>query len=154
MKYINESILVPCPTDELLLLKEKKWRLKLPHSYKEFIKKMNGVKVTEGFIYYNNRKEGISQFFCILEEISNSNGWLDIGVVSAPIIEKLVYDEDRIGIEVLPIAQLDYGNYLVLDYKNEISEPQVCVFDYEESEDFNPVTYLVSNDFETFISSI
>jgi len=39
MKYINESIVFPCPTDELLFLKEKKCRLKLPHSYKEFIKK-------------------------------------------------------------------------------------------------------------------
>lgn len=154
MKYDEESIITPCPTDELLKLKEQKWKIILPKSYKEFIKKMNGISPIDAVISYNDHKEKISQFFCILEQVENSDGWLDISVISSPIIERLVYDEDRIGVDVLPIAKLDYGNYLALDYHKNNNEPFVCVWDYEESGDFEPITYFVAENFEAFIDSL
>jgi len=43
MKYINESIVVPCPTDELLLLKEK-MEIKATTFLYRVYKKMNEVK--------------------------------------------------------------------------------------------------------------
>lgn len=154
MKFDEESIIKPSPTDELLKLKEQKWKITLPDSYKDFIKKMNGIIPMDAVISYNDRKEKISRFFCILEQVENSDGWLDISVISSPIIERLIYDEDRIGVDVLPIAKLDYGNYLALNYHEIKNEPYVCVWDYEDSGDFEPITYFVAENFEAFINSL
>lgn len=152
MEYINESIILPCPTDELLAKKEKDWGVLLPQSYKEFIKKMNGIKVTNAIIEYDSHKEGIFQFFCIMQNIENQ--WLEIDVISAPIIDRLVYNEECTGMEVIPIAKLDYGNYLVLDYKVPDNDPQIGVLDFEIAEELNPSIHFVFESFDDFINSI
>lgn len=152
MEYINESIILPCPTDELLAKKEKDWGVLLPQSYKEFIKKMNGVKVTNAIIEYDGHKEGIFQFFCIMPNVEDS--WQEIDVIAAPIIERLVYSEERIGMDIIPIAKLAYGNYLVLDYKDINKEPQVGVWDFDIADYCNPSIHFVSESFDDFINSI
>ncbi|PGL61961.1 SMI1/KNR4 family protein, partial [Bacillus thuringiensis] len=42
MEIKDGSVIYPVPDDTLLSEKERKWRIKLPSAYKEFIKKNNG----------------------------------------------------------------------------------------------------------------
>lgn len=154
MNFDLNSIVLPCPTDEILKKKEGNWCLTLPSAYKEFIKKMNGVKPVDASVYYNFHTEGISRFLCILDSIEdNEESWFDISVVFSPMIGRMVYSEDTYGIDVLPIAQLDYGNYLALDYKVKDQEPQVVVWDLDTSREFDPVTYFVYENFKNFLDS-
>jgi len=48
---------------------------------------------------------------------------------------------------VLPIAELLGGDYLCLDFREDNEAPDVCVWDHEESDDFEPVTYRVAGSF-------
>ncbi|WP_443029745.1 SMI1/KNR4 family protein [Sporolactobacillus sp. KGMB 08714] len=42
MEINNDSIVLPLPTDTFLEKEEKMWRVALPKSYKDFLKKYNG----------------------------------------------------------------------------------------------------------------
>lgn len=42
MKIQDNTIILPKPTEKLLLEQERNWRLKLPDDYKEFVMNYNG----------------------------------------------------------------------------------------------------------------
>lgn len=148
MKIFEETIVSPLPTLELLAKKESKWRLKLPEDYSSFILKYNGVVPAESSFKCNDHEYMITRFLCILENVRESEfGWLDISVVESQIGERLTDNEDLIGIEVLPIAELYSGDYLCLDFRTDKFSPTVCIWSHEESEDFSPVTYGVAANF-------
>lgn len=151
MNIKGETIVYPLPGVELLEKREKKWRLSLPKDYKDFILKYNGsIPDTKSFTC-NNRSYAISRFLCILENTKEDKyGWYDIGVVESQVGERLTDKEDLIGVEVLPIAELFAGDYLCLDFRKDKLNPSVCVWNHEESGDFEPVTYWVAGSFEDF----
>ena len=149
----NETIILPLPTEELVVEKEKKWRLCLPVEYKEFIMKYNGGSPAKNSFDYNNHSYAIVRFLCILKNVRENNmGWYDISVVESQIGERLTENEDLIGIEVLPIAELFAGDYLCLDFRKDKVNPTICVWNHEESSEFEPRTYLVADDFKEFLS--
>ena len=154
MEFVTDTIVMPLPTEEVLEKRERYWKIELPDSFKEFIKVFNGGIPIQAAVSYDEHYENIERFLCILDssEENDTAAIFDIDVVMAPRIERLGYDEDSIGVHVLPIAKMDYGNYLALDFKNSVSDPTVCVWDNEESGDFDPVTYFISNSFEEFIN--
>lgn len=155
MTIQNNTIILPTPSDELLEEKERKWRLVLPIDYKEFIQKYNGSIPNERTFLCNNHNYAITRFLCILKNIQESSfGWYDIGVVESQIGERLTDNEDLIGVEVLPIAELYAGDYVCLDYRENIKNPSVCVWSHEESGDFDPVTYEVANTFSDFLDML
>ncbi|WP_231619529.1 SMI1/KNR4 family protein [Fictibacillus sp. 5RED26] len=55
---------------------------------------------------------------------------------------------------MLPVAALYAGDFVCLDYRNNVREPIVCVWNHEESSELNPVTYKVSDSFEEFLSML
>ncbi len=155
MTIEDNTIVQPIPSAELLAEKERKWRLVLPDDYKEFIVKYHGGIPNEKSFECNKHNYAITRFLCILKSVQeNSKGWYDISVVESQIGERLTDNEDLIGVEVLPIAELFSGDYLCLDYRENESEPFVCVWSHEESEDFAPVTYRVADTFSSFIAML
>nr|WP_269431742.1 SMI1/KNR4 family protein [Bacillus sp. JCM 19034] len=52
------------------------------------------------------------------------------------------------------MAVLFAGDFVCLDYRNNVEEPIVCVWNHEESSDLNPITYIVSNSFEEFLNML
>lgn len=151
----DNSIVQPVPSAELLTEREKKWRLVLPEDYKEFIVKYNGGIPNEKSFQCNKHNYVIARFLCILKNIQeNSKGWYDISVVESQIGERLTDNEDLIGVEVLPIAELFVGDYLCLDYRENKEKPSICVWSHEESGDFAPVTYKVADTFSAFVQML
>lgn len=82
------------------------------------------------------------------------SGWYDISVVESQIGERLTDNEDLIGIEVLPIAELFVGDYVCLDFRKGIEYPSVCVWSHEESGEFDPITYRIADSFSEFIDML
>lgn len=155
MNIIDSTIILPTPTEELIAEKEKKWRLNLPEDYKKFIMQYNGAIPKEKTFYCNNHDYAVTRFLCILLNIQErEDGWYDIGVVESQIGERLTDNEELIGIEVLPIAELFAGDYLCLDFRENKNIPKVCVWSHEESGEFEPVTCFVANSFSDFINKL
>jgi hypothetical protein len=156
MDYNEGSIILPLPTEEVLKKREEYWRVELPDSYKKFIKDRNGVTPVQATVTYDSHNENIERFLCILDSTKDNAtaARFEIDVVMASRIERLGYDENSIGVHVLLIAKMDYGNYLALNYKDTESNPTVCVWDNEESGDFDPVVYFVASSFEEFLNTL
>ena len=152
MEFKDGSIIYPLPDDTLLSEKEVKWRINLPEAYKEFIKKYNGGTPIKDSFKCNNHHYAIDRFLCILKVTGErEDEYYDIGVVRTQLDERIVFDENLVGTELLPIAVLFAGDFVCLDYRNNVEKPIVCIWKLEESSDLNPITSIVSNSFEEFL---
>ncbi|MBC6310986.1 SMI1/KNR4 family protein [Listeria sp. FSL L7-1582] len=152
MEIKQDSIINPLPDSQLLSEKEKKWRIALPESYKQFIQKFSGAIPIRDTFTCNNHEYAIDRFLCILNVTgTREDEYYDIGVVRTQLDERIITDEDLIGTELLPIAVLFAGDFVCLDYREKTVEPTVCVWNHEESADLEPVTYLISENFEEFL---
>ncbi|WP_130859733.1 SMI1/KNR4 family protein [Gracilibacillus phocaeensis] len=150
-----ESIIYPLPDDMLLAEKESKWRIHLPEAYKEFIKKYNGgIPIKDRFTCHNHLY-ALDRFLCILQVSGeNDDEYYDIGVVRTQLDERIVFDENVVGAELLPILALFAGDFVCLDYTDNVEEPSVCVWSHEASSDLQPVTYTISNNYAAFLNSL
>lgn len=151
----ENTIIYPTPSNELLVEKEKKWRLVLPFDYKQFIMQYNGGIPNKKLFKYNKRNYIVTRFLCILTNVQETQyGWYDISVVESQIGDRLTYNEDLIGIEILPIVQLCAGDYVCLDFRQSKNNPSVCVWSHEESDEYNPITYKITDSFSEFIEML
>ncbi|WP_308123256.1 SMI1/KNR4 family protein [Priestia aryabhattai] len=129
----------------MLSEKEGKWRINLPETYKEFVKKYNGGAPIKNRFKCSNYMYMIDRFLCILNITGERDDeCYDIGAVRTQLEERIVFDENLVGTELLPIAVLFAGDFVCLDYRNNVKEPTVCVRKHEESTDLNPVTSIIS----------
>ncbi|WP_258728951.1 SMI1/KNR4 family protein [Bacillus atrophaeus] len=155
MDMKENSIINPLPTDELLDEKERKWRITLPQSYKTFIKQNSGGMPLKSQFLCNGHNYAIDRFLCILKVTGeNELEWYDIGATMSQLDERIIEDEDLIGVEILPIAVLFAGDFVCLDYRSNRNEPAVCVWSHEESGEFAPVTYPLANNFAEFLEML
>ena len=153
MTIQNNSIALPLPSAELLTERESCWRVTLPNDYRNFIMKFNGGIPTEcAFFPPNSRERNIERFLCILENYQDHPlGWYDIDVVDAQIGEYLTDTPDELGVGLLPIADLFFGNYLCLDFRKSRVNPTVCIWDHEGADVFSPAPFQVANNFTEFL---
>ncbi len=143
------------PSKQYIEKEEKMWRVTLPQDYKEFLLEHNGGIPIKREFEYNKRMYMIMEFLCVLENTDNiADGYKDIDVVLSQIEDRLTDNEDLIGCEILPIAELFAGDYLCLDFRINKIKPSVCIWNHEESGELNPVTYYVADSFTEFLSKI
>jgi len=155
MEIEMRSEILPKLNEQTIQKEEKMWRIKLPMDYYQFLLHTNGGVPQKREFRNNSRGYMIMSFLCILEDTEHSNfGFYDIDVVLSQIEERLTDNEDLIGVEVLPIAELFAGDYLCLDYREKKVEPSICVWSHEESEDLAPVTYKVADTFSEFVEML
>lgn len=146
--YDNNTIVSPLPSQELIAKEEGYWHIKLPNDYKKFIEKYNGVAPLQNEFSVNGRKYLIERFLPILENSENNEfGEYDIDVVLTELDERLISDEDLIGVELLPIATLFAGDFLALDYVKNRENPSLSIWVHDESADLEPITIAA---FDTF----
>ena len=108
----NQSIIYPLLTDALLLEREVVWRVKLPDDYKEFIKKENGVIPSKRYFHFEHNEKVIDRFSAILAiSGEKTEEDYDIGVVSTQLEGRIVFDEDNVGMQLIPIAALFGGDF-------------------------------------------
>ncbi|MGG3283323.1 SMI1/KNR4 family protein [Paenibacillus solani] len=92
---------------------------------------------------------------CILEDpTENVFGIFDIDATKSQVGERLIDDEDLIGVALLPVAALFAGDLLCLDFRESRSSPSVCVWDHANSGEFHPVSYCVAKSFKDFLKML
>ncbi|KTD85877.1 cell wall assembly protein [Paenibacillus etheri] len=154
-KIKKETIVYPLPSDQLLSKEEGFWRVELPLEYKEFIKINNGGAPEIRSFICNDHSYAITRFLCILENpTENEFGIFDIDATKSQLDERLIDDEDLVGVALLPVAVLFAGDFLCLDFRESRNNPKVCVWDHANSGEFDPVSYHVANSFEEFLTML
>ena len=151
----NQSIIYPLPTDALLLEREVVWRVKLPDDYKEFIKKENGVIPSKRYFHFENNEKVIDRFLAILAISGEKTEEVyDIGVVSTQLEGRIVFDEDNVGMQLIPIAALYGGDFLCLNYVEDSENPNICIWYHEESYELEPAIEFLANNFTEFLAML
>ena len=156
MTIQHNSIITPKPTPALLEEMEEYWDITLPQDYRNFIMEYNGgVPIEYAFFLSDGRERDVNRFLCVLDEPDDHpDGWYDINVVESPISWRLTSNPDLVGMDLLPIADLFFGNYLCLDFRKDRANPTVCIWEHEESDDYSPVTYPVADNFTEFLGML
>ena len=151
----NQSIIYPLPTDALLQEREVAWGVKLPDDYKEFIKKENGVIPSKRYFHFENNEKVIDRFLAILAiSGEKTEEDYDIGVVSTQLEGRIVFDEDNVGMQLIPIAALYGGDFLCLNYVEDSENPNICIWYHEESYELEPAIEFLANNFTEFLAML
>lgn len=155
MTQQNQLIIYPLPTDALLQEREVTWKVRLPDDYKEFIKNENGLIPSKRYFHVGNNEKVIDRFLAILaisgekpEEV------YDIGVVSTQLEGRIVFDEDYVGMQLIPIAALYGGDFLCLNYVKDTEKPSIYIWYHEESYELDPAVEFVANSFSEFLDML
>lgn len=155
MFHAQLDSILPIPTDELIQKFEKYYRIKFPEGYIGFLKQYNGAVPENGEFSFANHEYYVERFLCLLENDIRDEmedvSWSEIRVTITELDERLIDDEDLVGMNIIPVAVLFAGDYVCLDYRDNTIEPSVCIWHHEESEEFAPATEKVANDFNSFL---
>lgn len=155
MTQKEQAMIYPLPTDGLLQEREVAWRVKLPDDYKEFIKNENGVIPSKRYFHFGNNEKVIDRFLAILAILGEKEEEAyDIGVVSTQLEGCIVFDEDYVGMQLIPIAALFGGDFLCLNYADEAEHPSICIWYHEESYELEPAIEFVANNFTEFLAKL
>jgi SMI1/KNR4 family protein len=155
MTQKEQAIISPMPTDALLHEREVAWRVKLPDDYKEFIKKENGIIPSKRYFHFGNNEKVIDRFLAILAiSGEKTEEPYDIGVVSTQLEGRIVFDEDNVGMQLIPIAALYGGDFLCLNYVEDPDNPNICIWYHEESYELEPSLEFVANNFTEFLAML
>ena len=151
----DQSIVYPWPTDALLQEREVAWRVKLPDDYKEFIKKENGVIPSKRYFHFEHNEKVIDRFLAILAiSGEKTEEDYDIGVVSTQLEGRIVFDEDNVGMQLIPIAALFGGDFVCLNYVEDSENPSICIWYHEESYELELAVEFVANNFAEFLDML
>ena len=155
MTQKEQAIIFPMPTDALLHEREVAWRVKLPDDYKEFIKKENRLIPSKRYFHFGNNEKVIEHFLAILA-ISGEKAEeaYDIGVVSTQLEGRIVFDEDYVGMQLIPIAALFGGDFVCLNYIENPENPSICIWYHEESYELEPAIEFLANNFTEFLAML
>lgn len=125
---------------------------RFPPAYLSFLQRANGAKLRNNEVKDGGRPFVIERFLPILDDYKSDkrNGWADMAVVTSQLDARIATDPDDTRIDVLPIAALFAGDFLVLDYREKRDDPPVGVWDHEASDDFAPVVTPVADNFAAF----
>ena len=155
MTQKEQAIIYPMPTDALLHEREVAWRVKLPDDYKEFIKNENGLIPSKRYFHFGNNEKVIDRFLAILAiSGEKEEEAYDIGVVSTQLEGRIVFDEDYVGMQLIPIAALFGGDFLCLNDADEAEHPSICIWYHEESYELEPAIEFVANNFTEFLAML
>ena len=148
MTQEDQSMIYPLPTNVLLQERDVAWRVKLPDDYKEFIKNENGLIPSKRYFHFGNNEKVIDRFLAILA-ISGEKAEevYDIGVVSTQLEGRIVFDEDYVGMQLIPIAALFAGDFVCLNFTEDPDNPSMCIWYHEESYELEPAVEFVANNF-------
>lgn len=152
MEFDPASIIPPPPPGHLEAL-EDYYDIKLPDDYKRFVVTHNGaVPLTTRFDVAGLERM-VERFLPVIQDAEDHPlGWLELEVVASQLDSRLTDDEDGENINLIPIAALFAGNFVVLDYRKGPENPTIGFWDHEASEDFAPAVTTVARSFSEFLS--
>lgn len=152
MEFDPASIL-PAPPPGHIETLEGYYAVQLPEDYKQFVSSHNGAIPSANRFEASGVERLIERFLPILADAeSHPLGWLELEVVASQLDSRLTDDVDGETINLIPIAALFAGDFLVLDYRKGPIDPTIGFWDHEASEDFAPAVTTVARSFSELLS--
>lgn len=149
-----EAPLPPPPQARLERLQDS-FENRFPKSYLDFLSKNNGVKVRPRDVHVGQRKFAIERFLPIVSDPKvDKDGWADVAVVATQLDLRLAIDENSTRLDIVPIAAVFAGDFIVLDYRKDRDNPGVALWDHELSDDFSPKTEFLASSFAEFLKQL
>ena len=150
---LDPASIIPAPPQGHLEAVEAYYEIKLPEDYKRFVNSSNGAVPRTARFDANGLERMIERFLPVLQDAEDDPlGWLELEVVASQLDSRLSDDPDGENINLIPIAALFAGNFVVLDYRKGPSNPTVGFWDHEASDDFAPAVTTVAKSFSEFLS--
>jgi hypothetical protein len=150
-----DGTVLPAPSEEHVRDVEDYYGISFPEDYLELLKAANGGVPLRRQFHLGNRERMIERFLPVLDDAGNDekHGWADVEVVASQLDSRLATDPDGENIDLIPIAALFAGDFLVLDYSKG-EPPTIAVWNHEASTDFAPVVEAVAGDLASFLGSL
>jgi SMI1-KNR4 cell-wall len=125
---------------------EEMLALKFTADFVAFLNRQNGGIPAKQFFKVGRKVKVVERFLCLYKDYEDRPefGQFDIGVVWSQI-------EERLNDHLLPFAVVFSGDFLCFDYEDS-EIPKIVLWDHDLSDTDEPVTTLVSDDFEEFLS--
>ena len=149
MPIFQRETILPPPAEKRIQTLQNSFQISFPSSYLRFIDRYNGVNLTNGVVRTSLGEFVLEFFLPIVNDIKyDARGSEDLAVVAAQLDWGLVGDENAIGLELVPIAAMYAGNYLVLDYRIPGNEPRISYWNHELSSEFSPHAVPIFSSFQ------
>ena len=147
---------LPPPSDALLTQVQAYYEVKFPADYLRLLSQSNGCEPTRKFFALDGNERVVERFLPMLEDAKSDerNGWADLEVVASQLDTRLATDPDGENIDLIPIAALFAGDFVVLDYRANRAVPTVGVWNHEASTDFAPVVKTVAPTVTEFLGML
>ena len=126
---------------------ESYYEISFPQNFIDFLNIVNGLSYKD--LFSQPEKYAIDRFLVITKD----NPY-DIAVVMTQIESRLAEDPEQIGINLIPIAACFSGDFICLDFRNSKSEPSVCIWYHDNSDEFKPATKTIFDKYNEFIEYI
>lgn len=150
--FVADTMLPPPPPARLERLQES-FENRFPKAYLDFLAQNNGAKPANNEVNSAVRPFVIERFLPIVADPKTDPiGWADVAVVASQLDARLVSDENATGMDLIPIAAMFAGDFVVLDYRDNRAEPSVGIWDHEASDDFAPQVKTIAPTFSAFLS--
>ncbi|MDP1509333.1 SMI1/KNR4 family protein [Paenibacillus sp. SEL3] len=155
MKTQNESIIFPLPDSNLIMRVEENFEIKFPNDFINFISKNNGAIPITRFFEYKSNRYVVDRFLCLLDNPGeHDKGMYDIKVVFSQLDERILSDGDITGAELVPFAALFAGDFVCLDFSESKTDPVICIWYNEESDEYDPVTEKIADNVNSFLDML
>lgn len=74
--------------------------------------------------------------------------------MSTQLEGRIVFDEDNVGMQLIPIAALFGGDFVCLNYVEDSENPSICIWYHEESYELGPAIGFLANNFTEFLAML
>jgi SMI1-KNR4 cell-wall len=154
MQYTMDPI--PPPSKQYIDGMEKWYRIKLPKDYLTFIRQDNGGRPHNRCFDTQNNAKVIDRFMPIMDDPnSHPFGYCEVGVVWSQISDRMGNGPDDYGSKMLPIVGLEFGDYVCFDWRRSPKEPEVVLWDHEQSRPRKaPHIEIIAKSFTEFLGKL
>ncbi len=131
-------------TDEYVSAVEEMTELEFTEDFMDFLNRHNGGTPKKQFFPLDKNVKVLQFFLCLEPNYKESDfGETDIAVVWSQI-------GDRLNDYLIPFAAVFAGDFLCFDYEDN-DEPKIVLWNHDLSEEGEPVTEPVADNFEEFL---
>ncbi|MFD1709557.1 SMI1/KNR4 family protein [Ottowia sp. GY511] len=147
---------LPPPSEAHVAEVQAYYEVKFPADYLRLLAQSNGCEPTRKYFDLDGNERVVERFLPMIEDAKadEHNGWADVEVVASQLDVRLATDPDAQNIDLIPIAALFAGDFVVLDYRANRAIPTVGVWNHEASTDFAPVVQTVAPTVTEFLGML
>lgn len=147
---------LPPPSNDHIEKIQSYYEIVFPKDYRLLLTLANGCTPTQKVFSIGGNEKIVERFLPVLDDAKADqiNGWADIEVVASQLDSRLATDPNGKNIDLIPIASLFAGDFIVLDYRLSRNNPSIGLWDHEASDEFSPSVRTIATSVTEFIEML